>query len=158
MRVRADLIVITDDVYAPFVEGFRSAASAAPRQTIVLHSFSKFWGTTGLRLGVVGLHRDNALDARLAAATGDALAPHYYATIDIPALARERYGDAFAHWLRSGVEPIDFVVHLAEERGIVLLDGGGFDAPRMSVRVSLANLPDDAYKPIGRAIAELLGE
>ena len=40
----------------------------------------------------------------------------------------------------------------------MLLDGGGFDAPRMSVRVSLANLPDDAYEPIGRAIAELLGE
>jgi hypothetical protein len=40
----------------------------------------------------------------------------------------------------------------------VLLDGGGFDAPRMSARVSLANLPDDAYEPIGRAIAELLDD
>jgi aspartate 4-decarboxylase len=40
----------------------------------------------------------------------------------------------------------------------VLLDGGGFDAPTMSVRVSLANLPDDAYEPIGRGIASLLGE
>jgi aspartate 4-decarboxylase len=55
-------------------------------------------------------------------------------------------------------EPIDFVVRLAEERGVVLMDGGGFDAPRMSVRVSLANLPDEAYEPIGRAIAGLLAD
>jgi len=58
----------------------------------------------------------------------------------------------------ASFEPIDFIVRLAEERGIVLLDGGGFDAPRMSVRVSLANLPDDAYEPIGRGIADLLAD
>ena len=40
----------------------------------------------------------------------------------------------------------------------MLLDGGGFDAPRMSVRVSLANLPDEAYEPIGRGIAGLLAD
>jgi len=81
---------------------------------------------------------------------------HYYTTLDIPALAARRYGDAFARWLVERFEPIDFVVRLAEERGIVLLDGGGFDAPRMSVRVSLANLPDVACEAVGRGIAELL--
>jgi aspartate 4-decarboxylase len=89
---------------------------------------------------------------------GDPLGTHYYATIDVPALARSRYGGAFADWLLASFEPIDFVVRLAEERGVVLLDGGGFDAPRMSVRVSLANLPDEAYAPIGEAIAGLLEE
>jgi aspartate 4-decarboxylase len=88
----------------------------------------------------------------------DPLLTHYYATVDIPALARTRYGAAFADWLVTSFEPIDFVVRLAEERGIVLLDGGGFDAPKMSVRVSLANLPDEAYEPIGRGIAELLAD
>lgn len=244
---RPDLIIVTDDVYAPFVEGFRSLAAVAPRQTVVLYSFSKFWGATGLRLGLVGLHRDNALDARLRADRGEALAAareryrlvaavpeelgfidrmvadsraiglnhtaglstpqqvqialfaldalldragerkqavravlrarferlyaalgiaapdhalltRYYATIDIPALARVRYGDAFAHWLRASCAPIDFVVRLAEERGVVLLDGGGFDAPAMSVRVSLVNLPDAAYAAVGEAIAGLLAE
>ena len=86
----------------------------------------------------------------------DALLSRYYASIDVPALARSRYGESFARWLVASFEPIDFVVRLAEERGIVLLDGGGFDAPRMSVRVSLANLPDDAYSNIGRGISELL--
>jgi aspartate 4-decarboxylase len=41
---------------------------------------------------------------------------------------------------------------------IVLIDGVGFDAPKMSVRVSLANLPDESYAPIGRAIAGLLAD
>ena len=246
-RERPELILLTDDVYASFVEGFRSLAAAAPRNTIVVYSFSKFWGATGLRLGVVGLHASNALDERLAAASGEAfdaacarygrlstepqrlrlidrmvadsravglnhtaglsspqqvqmslmaldalldtggerkrrtralvrgrferlyrgvglpppegpLLTRYYATIDVPVLARERYGAAFADWLVAAFEPIDFVVRLAEEHGIVLLDGGGFDAPRMSVRVSLANLPDEAYEPVGRGISELLAD
>lgn len=244
-RERPDLIIITDDVYAPFVSSFRSIAAAAPANTILLYSFSKYWGATGLRLGVVGTHATNGLDARLTAAEGamraaacarygavstapesmklidrmvadsraigmnhtaglstpqqiqmtlfaldglldqgevrkraaralvrgrferlyrgagidppaDPLLTNYYTTLDIPALARERHGQAFGEWLEASFEPIDFVVRLAENRGIVLLDGGGFDAPRMSVRVSLANLPDDAYGPIGRGIAELL--
>ena len=82
----------------------------------------------------------------------------FLSSLDIPALAQARYGDAFADWLVASFEPIDFVVRLAEERGIVLLDGGGFDAPKMSVRVSLANLPDEAYEPIGRGIADLLAD
>jgi cyanophycinase-like exopeptidase len=53
-------------------------------------------------------------------------------------------------------DPLDFVFQLAEEKGIVLLPGGGFDAPQWSVRVSLANLPDEAYGPIGQAIAQLM--
>lgn len=243
LSARPDLVVVTDDVYASFVEGFRSLAAVAPRNTVLIYSFSKFWGVTGARLGVVGLHRSNAIDRRLADSTGRALAraryapvatqpealpfvdrlvadsravglnhtaglstpqqvlmtmcaldglldaggerkrrvrevvgrrfealyrgvgmalptaagcSRYYATLDIPALAAARYGPAFADWLKSAFEPIDFVVRLAELHGVVLLDGGGFDAPRMSVRVSLANLPDDAYEVIGRAIAGLL--
>lgn len=247
VRERPDLILITDDVYAPFVDGFRSLATVAPANTIVLYSFSKFWGATGLRLGVVGLHETNVLDARLGGMPGEALAAararyapvsttperlklidrmvadsravglnhtaglstpqqiqmtllaldglldaagtrkdrarallrarferlyrgvgltapedalltHYYATIDIPALARSRYGAAFAEWLVASYEPIDFVVRLAAERGIVVLDGGGFDAPNMSVRISLVNLPDEAYEAVGRGISELLAD
>jgi hypothetical protein len=39
---------------------------------------------------------------------------------------------------------------LAEDHGIVLLNGGGFEAPQWSMRLSLANLPDEAYEDIGR--------
>ena len=51
-------ILITDDVYAPFVEGFRSLASVAPRNTILLYSFSKYWGATGLRLALTAAYRE----------------------------------------------------------------------------------------------------
>ncbi len=41
---------------------------------------------------------------------------------------------------------------LAEDYGIVLLNGGGFEAPDWSVRVSFANLDDHVYDDIGRAV------
>ena len=44
------------------------------------------------------------------------------------------------------------VFRLAEDHAIVLLNGGGFDAPDWSARVSFANLPDEAYENIGRAV------
>jgi aspartate 4-decarboxylase len=83
---------------------------------------------------------------------------HYYTTIDIPVLAENRYSKDFSDYLVRNHEPIDFVVKLAEEKSIVLMDGGGFDSPNMSVRVSLANLPDSAYETIGKEISNLLEE
>jgi len=242
---REDLIVLTDDVYGTFVNGFKSLAAAAPHNTILVYSFSKYFGATGWRLGVIGIHQDNIFDKRIAAlpkADKDALHKryctaeldpdnmkfidrmvadsrsvalhhtaglstpqqalmvmfslhclidtkdvyksmaqdivskrfktlynavgipgpdnkydaHYYTTIDIPKLARTRYSDEFASYLVKNFEPIDFVWRLADEKSIVLMDGGGFDAPNMSVRVSLANLPDSAYDAIGKGISSLL--
>jgi len=244
---RPDLVVITDDVYATFVPHFVSLAALIPHNTVLIYSCSKFWGTTGWRLGVIALHQDNVLDRRICAMPAlhqalfrkryhsiavdpcrlrfidrlvadsrrvgfnhtaglstpqqaqmalcalhvladearqythyaraivrrrfealhasagialpaDAHCTCYYATIDIPAMARSRHGEAFAAWLKKSFPPIDFVVQLAEKKGIVLLDGGGFDAPQMSVRVSLANLADEAYVKIGQGISELLGD
>jgi len=37
----------------------------------------------------------------------------------------------------------------------VLLNGGGFEAPDWSLRVSLANLPDEAYEEIGRGVRSI---
>ena len=244
---RKDLIILTDDVYGTFVNGFRSVAAVAPRNTILVYSFSKYFGATGWRLGVIGIHQDNAFDKMIAALPGetrvglrqrystvvlepdkmklidrmvadsrsvalhhtaglstpqqvmmtlfslyclldkenvykkvaqyivahrfttlyDALgmpAPenkydaHYYTTIDVPALAKQRYGGEFTSYLVNKHEPIDFVVRLAEDKSIVLMDGGGFDAPDMSIRVSLANLPNATYTAIGKGISELLNE
>ena len=244
---REDLIILTDDVYGTFVNGFRSLAAAAPHNTILVYSFSKYFGATGWRLGVIGIHEDNVFDTRIAAlpaatraeldkrystvvqdppkmklidrlvadsravalhhtaglstpqqvqmvlmslaalvdkkgdykataqdivkkrfeslyeavgipAPDDPLGTRYYAIIDVPELAASRYDEAFRNYFVKQHEPIDFVWRLAREKGIVLMDGGGFDAPNMSVRVSLANLPDDAYATIGKAISDLLDE
>ena len=62
---RPDLLIITDDVYGTFVPGFRSLAGSLPRNTILVYSFSKYFGCTGWRLGVVAVHEDNILDEKL---------------------------------------------------------------------------------------------
>ncbi len=243
---RPDLIILTDDVYGTFVNGFRSLAAIAPKNTILVYSYSKYFGATGWRLGVIGIYQDNVMDKAIAklprtkknelneryktistkpaslklidrlVADSRAVAlnhtaglstpqqammvlfsfqelldsdshlykkeaqdlvreryetlyralgieppqlpcyARYYTTIDIRKLARERHGKEFAAWMESAHEPIDFVWRLAEEKGIVLMDGGGFAAPEMSVRVSLANLFKPDYDKIGHGISNLL--
>jgi aspartate 4-decarboxylase len=64
---RPDLIIITDDVYATFADDFVSLFAICPRNTVLVYSFSKYFGATGWRLGVVATHGDTILDARLAA-------------------------------------------------------------------------------------------
>ncbi len=242
---RRDLIILTDDVYGTFVNGFRSLMAICPRNTICVYSYSKFFGATGWRLGVIAIHEDNLFDQKIASlseadrnALGerygsvsldvagmkfidrlvadsravalnhtaglstpqqvqmalfslfslmDAGAPykkdaqqvvtkrfeglysalgitytpnpndaHYYTTIDVLDLARAKYGEEFNTWLVDSYEPVDFVLRLAREKEVVLLPGAGFDAPDWSIRVSLANLPDEAYPEIGRQIVGLL--
>ena len=109
-------------------------------QDIVTKRLKTFYAAVGIP------HPENQYDA------------HYYTTVDIPTLARTRYSKEFAKYLVTRHEPIDFVVRLAERKSIVLMDGGGFDAPNMSVRVSLANLDDREYETIGKGISELLDE
>lgn len=244
---RKDLIVLTDDVYGTFVNDFRSLAAAAPLNTILVYSYSKYFGATGWRLGVIGLHPDNVLDKAIQAlpeadkaalteryhtvfldpagarlidrmvadsrtvalhhtaglstsqqvmmvlfslaslvdkdqrykaqaqeivaeryaalydglgvdCPQDTYGARYYTTIDVPRLATTRHGQAFADWLVKEHEPIDFVWRLAQEKSMVLMDGGGFDAPNMSVRVSLANLTKPDYTAIGKGISDLLSE
>ncbi|MCK5786987.1 MAG: aminotransferase class I/II-fold pyridoxal phosphate-dependent enzyme [Candidatus Sabulitectum sp.] len=44
---RKDLILLTDDLYGTFVNGFRSLAAIAPQNTILVYSYSKYFGATG---------------------------------------------------------------------------------------------------------------
>jgi aspartate 4-decarboxylase len=76
----------------------------------------------------------------------------YYGLIDFEFWARKNIGENAVEYLKSHVHPLDLAFRLAEAHGIVLLNGGGFDAPDWSLRVSLANLPDDAYEDIGRGV------
>ncbi len=54
--------------------------------------------------------------------------------------------------MKKNVHPLDIVFRLAEDHGIVLLNGSGFAAPNWSVRISFANLDDHVYDDIGRAV------
>jgi aspartate 4-decarboxylase len=81
--------------------------------------------------------------------------PHfdaYYALVDFEFWARKNIGDEAVEYLKKNIHPLDLTFRLAEAHGIVLLNGGGFEAPNWSMRVSLANLPDEAYDDIGRGV------
>ena len=79
----------------------------------------------------------------------------YYALIDFEFWARKNIGDEAVEYLKKNIHPLDLAFKLAEAHGIVLLNGGGFEAPNWSLRVSLANLPDEAYNEIGRGVRSI---
>jgi aspartate 4-decarboxylase len=61
-----DLIILTDDVYGTFVEDFQTVYSVLPHNTILVYSFSKLYGVTGWRVGMIAMNRDNVCDRLLA--------------------------------------------------------------------------------------------
>lgn len=67
VRQRPDLIILTDDVYGTFADDFKSLFAICPHNTILVYSFSKYFGATGWRMGVVATHEDNILDRQIAA-------------------------------------------------------------------------------------------
>jgi aspartate 4-decarboxylase len=79
----------------------------------------------------------------------------YYGLIDFEFFARKNIGQDAVEYLKKNVHPLDLAFRLAEDHGIVLLNGGGFEAPDWSLRVSLANLPDEAYEEIGRGVRSI---
>jgi aspartate 4-decarboxylase len=240
---RRDLILITDDVYSTFVPGFRSLMAELPENTIGVYSYSKHFGCTGWRLGVIALHETNIYDrmiARLPARDRMALARRYssismepteirfidrmvadsrqvalnhtaglsppqqvqmalfslfaltdsansyktlsqlivrrrfaalmaglelslpsdehrasyYAELDLMVWAEKLHGPDFVAFLRKNYECTDILFRLAEQSGVVLMHGGGFGGPEWSVRVSLANLPEETYPKIGEYLKE----
>lgn len=241
---RPDLMLLTDDVYGTFVPDFRSLLGELPHNTIGVYSYSKYFGATGWRLGVIAVHEENlfdwmitklpdadlkALDKRYGPLTleprkikfidrivadsrdvalnhtsglslpqqvmmslfslaemmdgaklyqkacmdivhrrakatieglGIQLSPNplydaYYGLIDFEFFARKRIGEEAVEYLKKNVHPLDLAFRLAEDHGIVLLNGGGFDAPDWSLRVSLANLDDEVYEEIGRGVRSI---
>jgi aspartate 4-decarboxylase len=241
---RPDLMILTDDVYGTFVQDFRSLLGELPQNTIGVYSYSKYFGCTGWRLGVIAIHEDNiydrmiaklpdaqlkALDKRYGPLTleprkirfidrivadsrdvalnhtaglslpqqvmmslfslaemmdgakqyqracmeivhrralllleglGVELPPNplydcYYGLVDFEFFARKNIGQEAVDFLKKNVHPLDLAFRLAEDHGIVLLNGGGFEAPDWSLRVSLANLSDEVYEEIGRGVRSI---
>ena len=83
------------------------------------------------------------------------IGPHYadyYGLIDFEFWLKKYADEGVVQFIKDNYDPLDIVFRLAEDHAIVLLNGGGFDAPDWSVRVSFANLPDAVYEDIGRAV------
>ena len=62
VKERKDLMIITDDVYGTFVENFKTIYSVAPHNTLLVYSFSKLYGVTGWRLGLIAANENNVFD------------------------------------------------------------------------------------------------
>ena len=50
-----NLMIVTDDVYGTFCDKFKSFMVTMPYNTIGVYSYSKYFGVTGWRLGVIAL-------------------------------------------------------------------------------------------------------
>jgi aspartate 4-decarboxylase len=62
VKERPDLILLTDDVYGTFADDFVSLFALCPKNTILVYSYSKYFGATGWRLGTIAMHRENVID------------------------------------------------------------------------------------------------
>lgn len=138
---RPDLVILTDDVYGTFVPGFRSLAAELPRNTILVYSYSKHFGCTGWRLGVVAVHERNIFD--------DIIARH-------PPATRARLNARYAS-LTTEPERLKFIDRMvAESRCICLNHTAGLSLPQQMQMLlfSAFGLLDrnDAYKERCREI------
>jgi len=82
----------------------------------------------------------------------------YYTLIDLQELGGQIYGAEFEAWFIKQDLGTEFLFRLADETGVVLLPGKGFDVVDTSARVSLANLTDNEYRAIGAATRRIVDE
>lgn len=74
---RPDLMIITDDVYGTFGDNFISCFGIIPKNTLLVYSFSKYFGATGWRLGTISVAQDNIFDELLKKANNDCVNNRY---------------------------------------------------------------------------------
>lgn len=83
---------------------------------------------------------------------------NYYTLIDLQELGGTLYGPEFETWFIKSNLGTRFLFRLAQETGVVLLPGNGFEVVDTSARVSLANLTDREYASIGKFTRQVLDE
>jgi aspartate 4-decarboxylase len=138
---RPDLILLTDDVYGTFVPHFRSLAAVLPHNTLLVYSYSKYFGCTGWRLGVVALHEQNVIDERIAR---------------LPAAERERLAKRYGT-ITLAPEKLKFIDRMvADSRAVALNHTAGLSTPQQ-VQMTLFSLfalldERDEYKTQAQSI------
>ncbi|EHJ00639.1 aspartate 4-decarboxylase [Clostridium sp. DL-VIII] len=110
-----DLMIISDDVYSTFVNGFRSLMADLSYNTIGVYSFSKYFGVTGWRLGTIALYEENVFDKLLMKVPEDK-------KVEL----KQRYGA-----LSTKVEDIKFIDRIvADSRQVALNHTAGLSTPQ----------------------------
>src|SRR5262249_12731951 len=135
------LMIITHDVYGTFVPGFRSLMAELPHNTIGVYSFSKYFGCTGWRLGLIALHQESEFDKQLTQQTSEQRAE-----------INKRYST-----LTLNPEKLKFIDRMvADSRCVALNHTAGLSTPQQ-VQMALFALfalldKEDSYKKRTRAI------
>lgn len=62
VKANPNLMILTDDVYGTFVDGYRSLIADLPFNAMSCYSFSKYFGATGWRIALTAVGRDNVFD------------------------------------------------------------------------------------------------
>jgi aspartate 4-decarboxylase len=135
VKERPDLILLTDDVYGTFADGFVSLFALAPKNTILVYSYSKYFGATGWRLGAIATHRDNVLDRLIG---------------ELPKDAKKQLHHRYES-ITTEPDKLKFIDRLvADSRTVALNHTAGLSTPQQvqMVLFSLFSLMDtpDAYK------------
>ena len=135
VKERPDLIILTDDVYGTFADDFVSLFALSPHNTILVYSFSKYFGSTGWRLGVVATHHQNILDEMLAA---------------LPAENKDQLNERYKS-ITTEPDKLKFIDRLvADSRSVALNHTAGLSTPQQvqMVLFSLYSLMDEneSYK------------
>ena len=82
----------------------------------------------------------------------------YYTEIDLYEWVKEEWGEVYADKMDRTYKCLDFLYELAHKHNVILLAGDGFASSKWSVRVSLANLNDEDYFAIGKAIRTIVDD
>jgi len=135
VKERPDLILLTDDVYGTFADDFVSLFALAPKNTILVYSYSKYFGATGWRLGTIATHRDNVLDRLIA---------------ELPKDVKKELHSRYES-ITTEPDKLKFIDRLvADSRTVALNHTAGLSTPQQvqMVLFSLFSLMDtpDAYK------------
>lgn len=110
-----NLMILTDDVYGTFVPGFTSLMNDLPENTLCVYSFSKYFGATGWRLGVIALYEDNIYDRMLGA---------------IPKKEKDRLADLYES-LTLTPQRLNFIDRMvADSRAVALNHTAGLSTPQ----------------------------
>ena len=131
VKERPDLIILTDDVYGTFADNFVSLFAMCPHNTILVYSYSKYFGATGWRLGVIATHKSNLLDAKIA---------------DLPKDERHGLNQRYAS-ITTKPEKLLFIDRVvADSRTVALNHTAGLSTPQQvqMVLFSLFSLMDTA--------------
>ncbi len=130
-----DLMILSDDVYGTFLNEFTSLFTSLPFNTACIYSYSKYFGATGWRVGVLAVSEENVFDKRLR---------------ELAETKKDELGKRYAPITSSPINLLFIDRLVADSRSVALNHVAGLSSPQQAMMTlfSLYSLLDeeDDYK------------